>query len=313
VSRPSEGPVNFPNIVPPYHRFSDFIDIKQSRFDVLMSLFDELKLPVYVVNMVNRRHIFVPSLSGMVGASGNKAITVLVAHYDSTVGSPGANDNGAAVFMLIEAALRLRGRVTDRWLIILTDKEELTFGEGLTDQGAYRLALCLKETYLESGDFFIFDSCGRGDTLVISKTADCLLKNEHGRMIAPLKNQFRQLQLRAVKAAENRFYGRFMLIPTPFSDDAGFLRAGLAAQTITVLPHKEATAFSATARSSKFYIESLISRQHRLRQGVKHIPQTWRMLNSPADTAERLEWKNFESVVQFAIELLAHQRKPASR
>jgi hypothetical protein len=32
------------------------------------------------------------------------------------------------------------------------------------------------------------------------------------------------------------------LPPTPFSDDAGFLRAGLAAQTITVLPAKEAAA-----------------------------------------------------------------------
>jgi hypothetical protein len=296
-------PANPANPAPPYHRFSDFIDTKQNRFDVLVSLLDELKLPVYVVNMAGRRHIFVQPSSG--GTFGKNGLTVLVAHYDRVAGSPGANDNGAAVFMLIDAALRLRGRVTDGWLIILTDKEELSDGEGLKVQGAYRLALCLKETRLESGDFFIFDSCGRGDTLIISNTAGYLLKNERGGTIAPLKNRFRLLRLRAVEAAKKRLDGRFLLMPTPFSDDAGFLRAGLAAQTITALPKEEAAAFLATVRRNELYIDALISRERRQFRGAEHIPPTWRSLNSPEDTADRLDWNNFENVVRFAIELVA--------
>jgi hypothetical protein len=217
--------------------------------------------------------------------------------------SPGANDKGAAVFILIEAALRLRGRAIENWLIIFTDKEELSENEGLRDQGSYLLAEGLKGIGLNSGFFFIFDACGRGDTLIISKTAEYLLKNEHGRTTATLKNQLRLLQLRAMEAAKNISTGRFLLLPTPFSDDAGFLRAGLAAQTITVLPSSEAAEFSSFIRGNNLYIGALINSEERRRRGVEHIPQTWRLLNSPQDTSAQLDGNNFENVAQFAIEL----------
>jgi hypothetical protein len=300
---PGAEQINPANSALPYHRFSNFIDTKQNRFDVLMALLDELKLPASVVTMADGKHIFISSSSGALRASGRKALTVLVAHYDRAADSPGANDNGAAVFMLIGAALSLRGRAADGWLIILTDKEELSRGEGLEAQGAYRLALCMKETHLESGDFFIFDSCGRGDTLVISRTAGSLLKNEHGGRIAPLKNRLKLLQLRAVEAAKRRLDGRFMLLPTPFSDDAGFLRAGLAAQTITVLPRNEAAAFLSAVRGNESYAAALICKEQRQRRGMEHIPKTWQLLNGPSDTAEHLDWNNFDSIVRFAIEL----------
>jgi hypothetical protein len=299
---PKEGTVNHP--FPLYCRFSDFIDMGKNRFNTLISILDDLKLPVSIVNMDNRRHIFVSPSSCAVKSPGKKAFTVLVAHYDRTPGSPGANDNGAAVFMLIETALRLRGRVTDEWLIILTDKEELSQGESLKEQGAYLLAKGLKKTHLEACKFFIFDACGRGNTIIISRTAGYLLKNEHSGSIAPLKKQLRLLQLRAIEAAKSSLAGRFLLMPTPFSDDIGFLRAGLAAQTITVLPEKEAADFSGLARRNELYINALISSEQQRRRGVEHIPRTWRLLNTPEDTAEQLDWSNFESIVQFAIQLV---------
>jgi hypothetical protein len=288
---------------PPYHRFNDFINTKNQRFDVLMSLLDELKLEFSVVNIAGKRHIFLASSSHPAREGKKKALTVLAAHYDRKEGSPGANDNGAAVFMLIEAALNLRGRTAGNWLIIFTDKEELEDGESLTAQGAYSLACGLKETRLETCNFFIFDACGRGDTLIISKTAGYLLKNERGGNIAPLKNRLRLLQLRAMDAAKNCLDGRFLLLPTPFSDDAGFLRAGLAAQTITVLPAEEASAFSSFVRRNELYINALISSEQQKRRGIEHIPRTWRLLNSPEDTAEHLDMNNFESVAHFAVEL----------
>ncbi|MDR0685735.1 MAG: M28 family peptidase [Spirochaetaceae bacterium] len=303
MSVPREGTVNSGKPSPPYHRFNDFIDTKNDRFDVLMSLLDEMKLPVSVVNIAGKRHIFVASQSYTLRAGEKRGPVVLAAHYDRTQGSPGANDNGAAVFMLIEAALRLRGRAAGEWLIIFTDKEELMSGEGIKSQGSYLLAQGLGRVGLETGWFFIFDACGRGDTLIISKTAGHLLKNFHSGEVAPLKNRLRQLQLRAIGAAKNSLDGRFLLLPTPFSDDAGFLRAGMAAQTITVLPEKEAADFSVIVRRNDLYVNALISGEQRQRRGVEHIPKTWRLLNSPEDTAARLDGNNFESVVQFAVEL----------
>jgi hypothetical protein len=302
---PKVAGIHSAGTAPPYHRFNDFINTKNDRFDVLMSLFNELKLEVSVVNIAGKRHIFVASSPYMIkpGDKNKNMFTVLAAHYDRRADSPGANDNGAAVFMLIDAAMRLRGKAADNWLIIFTDKEELGQGESIKAQGAYSLAKGLAETGFGACKFFIFDACGRGDTLIISKTAGYLLKNEHGGKIAPLKNRLRLLQLRAMDAAKNCLGGRFLLLPTPFSDDAGFLRAGLAAQTITVLPAKEAAAFSALVRRNDLYINALISSEQQRRRGVEYIPLTWRLLNGPEDTAEHLDRNNFESVVQFAVEL----------
>jgi hypothetical protein len=305
---PKEGTVNSGNPDPPYHRFKDFINVNNDRFNVLAALLDELKFPVSVVNIAGKRHIFVVPSQNTLRAGAKKKITVLAAHYDRVPDSPGANDNGAAVFILIEAALRLRGRAIENWLIIFTDKEELTENEGLRDQGSYLLAEGLKGIGLKSGFFFIFDACGRGDTLIISKTAGHLLKNEHGRTTATIKNHLRLLQLRAMEAAKSISTGRFLLLPTPFSDDAGFLRAGLAAQTITVLPSGEAAAFSSFIRRNNLYVGTLINNEERTRRGTEHIPQTWQLLNGPQDTAAQLDGNNFGNVAQFAIELcrLAH-------
>jgi hypothetical protein len=303
MSVPREGTVNSDKPSPPYHRFNDFIDTKNDRFEVLMSLLDEMKLPVSVVNIAGKRHIFVASQSYTMRAGGKRRLTVLAAHYDRIQGSPGANDNGAAVFMLIEAALRLRGRAAGEWLIIFTDKEELMSGEGIKSQGSYLLAQGLSRAGLDVGRFFIFDACGRGDTLIISGTAWHLLKNFHSSEAAPLKNRLRQLQQRAIAAAKNTFAGRFLLLPTPFSDDAGFLLAGMAAQTIAVLPAKEAADFSVIVRRNDLYVNALISGEQQRRRGVEHIPKTWRMLNGPQDTAALLDGNNFKNVVQFAIEL----------
>ncbi|MDR3355750.1 MAG: M28 family peptidase [Spirochaetaceae bacterium] len=303
MSVPREGTVNSAKPSPPYHRFNDFVDTKNDRFEVLISLLDELKLHVSVVNISGKRHIFVAPSSYTFQPAEKKLLTVLAAHYDRIPESPGANDNGAAVFMLIDAAIRLRGRAAGEWLIIFTDKEELMRGEGIRSQGSYLLAQGLSKAGLEAGRFFIFDACGRGDTLIISKTAGHLLKNYHSGEVAPLKNRLRLLQLRAMDAAKNSLDGRFLLLPTPFSDDAGFLLAGMAAQTITVLPAKEAADFSAVVRRNDLYVNALICGEQQRRRGMDHIPQTWRLLNGPEDTAAMLDGNNFENVVQFALEL----------
>jgi hypothetical protein len=227
----------------------------------------------------------------------------MAAHYDRAAGSPGANDNSAAVFMLLEAALKMREERQRNALIIFTDKEELSPGEGIQKQGAYGLAKKLQETALKDCRYFIFDACGSGDTLIISTMADHLLKNEGGHEAAQWRRTVKALRDAALQTARNCMMEKVLLAPTPFSDDAGFLRAGLAAQTITVLPSTEAAGLASLLRNKPEFINALISRDAQTAGGELPLPETWRIFNSPADSPDRLTPKNFSGVVKFACAL----------
>lgn len=236
----------------------------------------------------------------------------MVAHYDRVAGSEGANDNAAAVFMLLDAALRLRinahgkqgsiGKETP-FFFIWTDNEELKKGQHLTAQGSYALAKACIKTDLHNALFFIFDACGRGDTLIISTTTDYLLKHESGEAVAVTKKERGLLRRTALEAAAKTQNGAFLLLPTPFSDDAGFLRAGITAQTITVLPKDEAQQFASLSRSNPLCIDALFNENLRHEQENASMPQTWQILNSAQDTREKLTPDHFESVVRFIIAL----------
>jgi hypothetical protein len=94
---------------------------------------------------------------------------------------------------------------------------------------------------------------------------------------------------------------RVLLVPTPFSDDAGFLRAGLAAQTITVLPGSEASSLASLLRTKPELINALVSRD--AQDARLLLPATWRRLNGPGDTPGKLTPQHFKRVVNFAYEL----------
>jgi hypothetical protein len=293
----------------PYHRFKDFIAPGADRFAILEDLLDEYRIPFSVVHAAGNRHIFVlsdpegfPSKTGLTGEGRNTAMA-LVAHYDRTPGSPGANDNGAAVFMLIETALKMRENKLKQWMVIFTDKEELVRGEGIRDQGAYSLAKSLREGGFENTRVFIFDACGTGDTLIISTMADHLLKNEQGPGTARTRHLVAQLRGRALEAARNLLLEKVLLLPTPFSDDAGFLRAGIAAQTITVLPAEEAAPFVSLLRNKPDLAGALVSREAQEIQDLSLMPKTWRRLNGPGDSQSRLTPRHFGQVVRFAYAL----------
>jgi hypothetical protein len=293
----------------PYHRFQAFIAPGGDRFTILKGLLDELRFASSVMTVAGNRHIFVapgagllPGEPGLTG-EGRAADMALVAHYDRTAGSPGANDNGAAVFMLIKTALKMREDKMDRWLIIFTDKEELVRGEGIRDQGAYTLAKNLKKRGFEKTRVFIFDACGTGDTLIISTMADHLLKNEQGPGTVRTRHLVAQLRNGALKAARNLLLEKVLLLPTPFSDDAGFLRAGIAAQTITVLPAEEAAPFVSLLRNKPDLAGALVSREAQKVHDLSLMPKTWRRLNGPGDSQSRLTPRYFGQVVRFAYAL----------
>jgi hypothetical protein len=299
----------------PYHRFPDFLAPVADRYRILGELLEELEFGYSSIILSapggrKLRHFFVLPHRAQSFLPGEYPGIALVAHYDRVAGSPGANDNSAAVFMLLEAALKMREEGLRNWLVIFTDKEELGSGEGLRDQGAYGLAKKLRETSLKDCRFYIFDACGCGDTLIISTMADHLLRNETGEAAARKRRIVKALRDGALKTARNLALEKALLVPTPFSDDAGFLLAGLAAQTITVLPADEASSLVSLLRTRPEFIDALISREafraitSNALTGTKlQLPETWRSLNGPEDTPQRLTPRHYNRVVKFACEL----------
>jgi hypothetical protein len=290
-----------------YRRFKDFIALETDRYALLTSLLDALSVHYSVVTIAGNRHFFVcpESLAGgFLGfpLAGQTSI-ILVAHYDRVPGSPGANDNSAAVFELIEAALKLREEPSRHWLIIFTDKEEILRGEGIRDQGSYTLAKGLRDAGFSAAQVFIFDACGTGDTLIISKTADHLMKYEAGPGITRTKHLVQQLRTKALETARCLDMDRVLLVPTPFSDDAGFFRAGIAAQTITMLPAEEAAALGSLLRNKPDFADALLCREVHDTHDTLLIPETWRYLNGPQDSYLRLTPQYFSRVVRFACAL----------
>jgi hypothetical protein len=204
----------------------------------------------------------------------------------------------------MDAAMRLRG--TSGWRIIFTDGEELSSGEDARNQGAYTLAKALRESGRGDGQFFIFDCCGSGDTLIISTMADHVVKNGKSFRIARLRRETRTLRDRALKTARNLMMNKVLLAPVPFSDDLGFLRAGITAQTITVLPSREAAALACNLHKPGF-ADSLINKGAQSPRLKRLLPETWKTLNSPRDLPERLTPSHYPMVVDFACALCKYK------
>jgi hypothetical protein len=288
---------------PPFHRFCEFIGPQADRFGIIKSLLPEMGLNHQVLPVAGNRHFLIFPSPSANPLRGGQAAMVLAAHYDRARGSPGANDNSAAVFLLLRAAQKLRERKTESWLILLTDKEELGPGQGIREQGSYSLGAALRQVGLRQARLFIFDACGTGDTLVISTLTDTLLRNEQGAGALQTRHLVRKLRERALRAARDLGLGQVLLLPTPFSDDAGFLRAGIGAQTITVLPRTEASAFASLVRSRPEFSGALISREQAREAETALIPKTWRRLNTGSDTHHKLSPEHFGMVIRFAEEL----------
>jgi len=280
----------------PWRRFKDFISPRAVRFTMLKEILEESTLDYKILEIAGNRHFFIAPPHR--GEYSRRLPAILVAHYDRADGSPGANDNSASVFLILEAAVKLWEKGVQNWIIIFTDKEELRTGESIREQGSYSLAVRLKSLKMEHARIFNFDACGTGDTLVISTTLEYLLKRE--RSGERLRESIAELRKMALDTARNLGMAKVLLVPTPFSDDAGFFSAGLAAQTITMLPSSECMQLVTELRKNQNFAEALISAELRQTNSRKSIPETWRCFNSPSDSHLRLTPENFHTIVRFA-------------
>jgi len=281
----------------PWQRFKEFISPNADRFKILKELLHEAALEYTVLDIAGNHHLVIAPHPPEEGYVRRKPV-ILVAHHDRAAGSPGANDNSAAVFILLETAIKLKRENAFNWVIIFTDKEELKEGESILDQGSYALAEGLKNAKMEKARIFCFDACGAGDTLIISNTLEYLLKKEGGG--DKIRESIMELRMLALDTARNLGMKKVLLSPTPFSDDAGFFRAGLAAQTITVLPAAECLQLVSELRKNQEFAEVLISAESRRNYRSKAIPDTWRYVNTAGDSYLRLSAQHFRTWMRFA-------------
>jgi hypothetical protein len=271
---------------------------------------EKLGLNSTVLAIAGNRHILIFPPSKKIKRTGDNTFPFMgqspytfVAHYDRVEGSPGANDNSIAVFMLLRASILLAKQFLDNWMIIFTDKEEITQGESFDSQGSYTLAQQLRALGLDKAKIYNFDACGTGDTLIFSTLTDLILGNSDNPNAIKIKSNINQLRNHALETAHYLRLDKVMLAPTPFCDDMGFLRAGFAAQTITLLPSSEAEQYEEVLRKYPEFNKLLISGEIKKSPERKFLPQTWKIMNTPADTPDRLTPQNFDQIVNFIIEL----------
>ena len=295
----------------PYDRFSFFIAPKIDRYKTLLQTIEKLSLNSYVISIEENHHIFIfppgKTLPRMKGGSfpfAGDSPYLFTAHYDRVEGSPGANDNSIAVFHLLRAASLLSKKNIGNWMIIFTDKEELAAGESIDKQGSYALAQKLKLWGLEKARIFNFDAIGTGDVFIISTTTDEILKNSDNSNLLAVRDNIRHLRNHALETANYLRTEKVLLAPTPFSDDIGFLRAGLAAQTITILPSGEAAQYEEALRKYPNFSKMLISGEIKTSPEKKHLPVTWRNMNTPADNSSRLTPQFFDQIVHYMVVLI---------
>jgi hypothetical protein len=175
--------------------------------------------------------------------------------------------------------------------IFFTDGEEAAGTQGIAGQGSFALGEGLRKLKITDDDVFVFDACGRGDTLVVS-TAGIERSGAFGRRLADLNE--RTVSLARAVAPES-----WLRLPTPYSDNAGFLASGIASQVITVLPRGEAIALLAASESlgpeGKRRLGDVLARHGRDEEEPRHgqrcadaLPESGRSCNTGRDNAASL-------------------------
>ncbi len=275
-----------------------FCDIDCDRFSFLTTLLEWKNIP-YDILSGGGNHILVKPL-------GNRPFLkdhcrkILTAHYDRVPGTPGANDNAAAVFSLLRHIDLLQSAdFPHNTLLLFTDKEELSDGSSIMDQGAWRLGEIWPEKQKEKDLFIVFDMCGIGDTLIWGRTA-AKLPGINLKRVASVYDALTDLLLR---------YSRreMMDINGLFSDDLGLLLQGLTALQISLLPWKEARTWkdslSENEADSRELELPLTARE--LREAS--LPPSWRNNHSREDRVETLDPRSFNLMDSFLRDLSRYQ------
>lgn len=318
-----------------------FLAPDTDRPDFIRRWLTERGVPARILELAGKRHVIVRFASDAYHP--NFRTKILVAHHDRAGDSPGANDNSAACFQLMQLAERLAGSGNSalagaRWknalrkahntVIIFTDGEEAAGTGGIRAQGSFALGSGLKTLGFNDADVYVFDACGRGDVLVLSEAglpgnkAGRKSANRGGFQASAFAQKTAALRDQARHIAREAAPGKWITLLTPYSDNAGFLAAGIAAQVVTVLPQTEAdTLLFALAGKGKGIsgtgdvadLERLVAANRQI-PGTDSalqelIPETWRLMHGPGDNPATLTPEAFALMAGF-LDCLAANLDP---
>ena len=261
--------------------FSAFLEPAADRRAFITDRLAAQGIPYRTVTLQDKTHIVITYRQSAYNP--RFKMKTLIAHYDRAAGTQGANDNSAAcIQLLLFAQTLLQKRDAHNIRIIFTDGEEAG-ADGIKNQGAYRLGQGLRALSMQQDDIFVFDMCGSGDTLILSESG---IYGRDTRKTAALSALHRRCRIYADAACR----GRWLSLPTAYSDNAGLISAGLTAQVITVLPRAEAELLMRYMPRSEALQRSIITNAHVPPDSplAAVIPQTWQRMHTPQDRLETL-------------------------
>ena len=242
-------------------------------------------------------------------------IKTVIAHYDRVAGSPGANDNSAADWQIMNWAVELSKATSFHNIrIFFTDGEELGWNTGVSEQGAYGIATTFKKLGITNDDVYVFDCCGRGEVPVLGKTE---IPVHAGTSFL---KQFNDLSERTQDLLRRASPGRWMCLPVPYSDNASFLACGIPAVAITMLPAEEASLYARELMNTKSLESEVMNREATKKQRLEgktpeyaykeRMPQTWRRFHTANDNEASLTPESF-TVMQNVLTCLAEAKAMA--
>lgn len=290
--------------------FSAFLEPAADRRAFITERLAAQGIPYRTVTLQDKTHIVITYRQSAYNP--RFKMKTLIAHYDRAAGTQGANDNSAAcIQLLLFAQTLLQKQDAHNIRIIFTDGEEAG-ADGIKNQGAYRLGQGLRALSMQQDDIFVFDMCGSGDTLILSESG---IYGREKQKTATLMALHRRCCIYADAACR----GRWLSLPTAYSDNAGLISAGLTAQVITVLPRAEAELLmrymphpagkylsgnvhsaecnksagmeiSANESAAQALQRSIITNAHVPPDSplAAVIPQTWQRMHTPQDSLETL-------------------------
>ncbi len=291
--------------------FKAFLKKDLNRCDFISQWLSAHNVPHSIVSLAQKKHIIIKYSAQFYDK--NFKMKTLTAHYDRAPDTQGANDNSASCFILMNFAKKLCSYTKPHNIkIIFTDGEEAG-AAGLKEQGAYTLGTGLKKLKMDGDDIFVFDMCGRGDTLILSRSGI------FGRDKAKTK-RLDELHKRAELLAQRACPNQWLSMLTAYSDNAGFIAAGLFAQVITVLPRKEAETLlhclpkeklTGQNKTAMGELTDMVIKNQKPPQGSpfeKIIPFTWQLMHTADDKIETLNSEAFTLTEKYLTALAENYR-----
>ena len=259
--------------------FLDFIKPDCNRLNFIQNFLKQNDVETAVIPLEGKKHIYVKFPQNQYNPLFN--IKTVVAHYDRFENSPGANDNSAAVYMLMLWAVKLSRQYDFHNVrLIFTDGEEAC-PDGITSQGAFAIASLFKKLDIKD-DIFVFDCMGCGDVPVLCENK---IPQKAGNAFIKKLTALENKAQRIIRTAGN---GKWFCLPCNYSDNASFIAQGIPAVAITILPSSE--------------VSDVLKNQ---------TPKTWKNLHTQNDNIENL-WEISFSLSMKIFDLLA-QQKDASK